>query len=91
MRLLALPETEVETGGADREEATQPSIVTPPLIGGLSPREAAASGEERAELFVDRANQYFRTLAVRLDRKKRDRPNASPLTGRSILAETLPI
>ncbi|KAG9019541.1 hypothetical protein FRB90_000850 [Tulasnella sp. 427] len=57
MKLLAIPRPgeAAEAPEADEDAAA-------PIPGALTAKEAVATGEERAELFVDRANQYFETL-----------------------------
>ncbi|KAG8899809.1 hypothetical protein FRB99_006440 [Tulasnella sp. 403] len=65
MKLLALPGPEdvaPPEGEGGAEAAPEAESAVGKLKGGLTPREAAATGEERAELFVDRANHYFDTL-----------------------------
>ncbi|KAG8899250.1 hypothetical protein FRC00_001686 [Tulasnella sp. 408] len=57
MKLLAIPRP-----GEVAEESENNEDLPAPIPGALSSREAVATGEERAELFVDRANQYFSTL-----------------------------
>ncbi|KAG8897814.1 hypothetical protein FRC01_011162 [Tulasnella sp. 417] len=57
MKLLAIPRP-----GEVAEESETNEDPSAPIPGALSSREAVATGEERAELFVDRANQYFATL-----------------------------
>lgn len=57
MKLLAIPRP-----GEVAEESENHEDLPAPIPGALSSREAVATGEERAELFVDRANQYFTTL-----------------------------
>lgn len=59
MKLLAIPRP-----GEVAEESENNEDLPAPIPGALSSREAVATGEERAELFVDRANQYFSTLDV---------------------------
>ncbi|KAG8949292.1 hypothetical protein FRC04_008894 [Tulasnella sp. 424] len=57
MKLLAIPRP-----GEVPEESEGNGDSTASIPGSLTAKEAVATGEERAELFVDRANQYFTTL-----------------------------
>ncbi|KAG8891018.1 hypothetical protein FRB98_000027 [Tulasnella sp. 332] len=59
MRLLALPDPEVDHAPP---ASGAPGISNGDTIPQI--REATATGEERSELFVDRANQYFDSLDI---------------------------
>lgn len=66
MRMLARggPNQRLSPRATDVEERDNGSNPTVELIGSITEQQATVEGEERAEVFVDRAAQYFNSVYV---------------------------
>ncbi|KAG8967830.1 hypothetical protein FRC03_009232 [Tulasnella sp. 419] len=63
MRLLAVPNPGAQEENIQATESTSQDPANDPYLGvTLTAKEEASTGEERSELFVEKANQYFDTL-----------------------------